>query len=65
LLDSFSSQTARARIWRGLAEAKATSATLAEHRAIADALSARDVEAARAWSTVHVAGVEQWLRSVT
>jgi DNA-binding FadR family transcriptional regulator len=65
LLESLSSQTARARIWRGVTEGKATSRTLAEHRAIADALASRDVEAARAWATVHVAGVEQWLRRVT
>jgi GntR family transcriptional regulator, transcriptional repressor for pyruvate dehydrogenase complex len=38
--------------------------TLAEHRAILDALTARDAEAARAWATVHIAGVEQWLASV-
>jgi GntR family transcriptional repressor for pyruvate dehydrogenase complex len=32
--------------------------------AILDALAAHDPEAARSWSTVHIAGVEQWLASV-
>jgi DNA-binding FadR family transcriptional regulator len=65
LLEGLSSKTARARIWRGVTEGKATSRTLAEHRAIVDALAARDVEAARAWATIHVAGVEQWLRRIS
>ena len=65
LLDSLSGPTARARIWRGITQAKAASRTVAEHRAIADALAARQPDVARAWSTVHVAGVEQWLRQFT
>ncbi|MFF3764175.1 FadR/GntR family transcriptional regulator [Streptomyces sp. NPDC001922] len=36
---------------------------LHEHRAILTALRDRDAEAARSWATVHIAGVEQWLRS--
>ncbi|WP_371606561.1 FCD domain-containing protein [Streptomyces sp. NBC_01213] len=36
---------------------------LREHRAILAALRDRDAEAARSWATVHVASVEQWLRS--
>jgi DNA-binding FadR family transcriptional regulator len=38
--------------------------TLADHRAILDALAAHDPEVARSWATVHIAGVEQWLASV-
>ena len=38
--------------------------TLAEHRAILDALAAHEPEVARSWATVHIAGVEQWLASV-
>ena len=38
--------------------------TLAEHRAILDALAAHDPEVARSWATVHIADVEQWLASV-
>ena len=64
LLESLSGGTTRARVWRGLTQAGATAQTLAEHRAILDALSSRDAEVARSWSTVHVASVQQWLTSV-
>ena len=64
LLDSLSGPTTRARIWRGLTQAGATERTLAEHRAILDALVSRDPEVARSWATVHIASVEQWLASV-
>jgi GntR family transcriptional regulator, transcriptional repressor for pyruvate dehydrogenase complex len=63
LLESLSGPTTRARIWRGLTQRDAVSRTLLEHRAILAALRDRDGEAARAWATVHVASVEQWLRS--
>ena len=36
--------------------------TLAEHSAILDAIEIGDAEAARAWMTAHIAGVENWLR---
>ena len=64
LLESLSGPTSRARVWRGLTQAGATERTLAEHRAILDALSSHDPEVARSWSTVHVASVQQWLASV-
>lgn len=63
LLDGLSGPTTRARVWRGLTQEDAVSRTLHEHRAILGALRDRDVEAARSWATVHVASVEQWLRS--
>ncbi|WP_206504904.1 FadR/GntR family transcriptional regulator [Streptomyces chrestomyceticus] len=63
LLDGLSGPTTRARAWRGLTQKDAVSRTLTEHRAILGALRDRDAEAARAWATVHIAGVEQWLRS--
>ena len=63
LLGTLSGPTTRARIWRGLTQRGATARTLAEHRAVLDALAARDAEAARAWSTVYIAGVEQWLNA--
>ncbi|MEV0601517.1 FCD domain-containing protein [Streptomyces sp. NPDC050315] len=63
LLDGLSGPTTRARIWRGLTQKDAVARTLTEHRAILGALRARDAEAARAWATVHIAGVEQWLRA--
>ncbi|WP_406150455.1 FadR/GntR family transcriptional regulator [Streptomyces sp. NBC_01012] len=63
LLDGLSGPTTRARVWRGLTQQDAVSRTLHEHRAILAALRDRDPEAARSWATVHVASVEQWLRS--
>ncbi|MGY1434532.1 FadR/GntR family transcriptional regulator [Streptomyces reniochalinae] len=63
LLDGLSGPTTRARVWRGLTQQDAVSRTLHEHRQILAALRARDAEAARSWSTVHIASVEQWLRS--
>lgn len=63
LLDGISGPTTRARVWRGITQVDAVSRTLHEHRAILAALRDRDAEAARSWATVHVASVEQWLRS--
>ncbi|MFF8311808.1 FadR/GntR family transcriptional regulator [Streptomyces lydicus] len=63
LLDGLSGPTTRARIWRGLTQKDAVRRTLTEHRAILGALRDGDAEAARAWATVHIASVEQWLRS--
>ena len=64
LVENMALPTTRARVWRGMTEPGALERTLAEHRAILGALTARDPEAARAWATVHIAGVEQWLASV-
>lgn len=64
LLDTISAPTTRARIWRGLTQSGARERTLAEHRAILDALASRDAEVARSWATVHISNVEQWLSSV-
>jgi len=63
LLDGLSSATARARVWRGLTQERSVARTLAEHSAIVDALANRDSEMARSWTTVHVGGVESWLRA--
>ena len=64
LLETLSGPTTRARVWRGLTQEGAAERTLAEHRAILDALAGHDPEAARSWATVHIASVEQWLASV-
>jgi GntR family transcriptional regulator, transcriptional repressor for pyruvate dehydrogenase complex len=64
LLESMSGPTTRARVWRGLTQTGTVTRTLAEHRAIVDALAAHEPEVARSWATVHIAGVEQWLASV-
>jgi DNA-binding FadR family transcriptional regulator len=61
LLDGLSGSTMRARLWRGITQENAISRTLTEHRAILDAIAARDAEVARSWATVHIANVEQWL----
>jgi GntR family transcriptional regulator, transcriptional repressor for pyruvate dehydrogenase complex len=64
LLESLSAPTSRARIWRGLTQAGAVARTREQHVAIYEAIAARQPEVARAWATVHVAGVEDWLRRV-
>lgn len=62
LLESLTSQTVRARVWRGLTQAGAVERTLAEHRAILDAIADHDMELATALAAVHISGVERWLR---
>ncbi|HYN95331.1 MAG TPA: FCD domain-containing protein [Pilimelia sp.] len=64
LITNLSSRTAQARIWRGRTDEDAMRRTLAEHRAIHAALSARDAFRARMYATTHVLGVEDWLRQV-
>jgi GntR family transcriptional regulator, transcriptional repressor for pyruvate dehydrogenase complex len=64
LVESMSAPTTRARVWRGLTQAGVGARTVAEHRAILDAMASRDPEAARSWATVHIAAVEQWLNTV-
>ncbi len=62
LISSLSSHTVRARVWRGLTQEKSVERTLAEHRAILDALARGDAELAQALTVAHISGVEQWLR---
>jgi GntR family transcriptional repressor for pyruvate dehydrogenase complex len=61
LLESLSSSTLRARIWRGLTEANSVRRTLAEHKAIVDAMWSGDSDLVRSCATVHISGVERWL----
>lgn len=63
LIEGLSSRTVRARAWRGLTQENAVTRTLTEHHAIVDALAARDADLGRALMTVHINGVEQWLRA--
>jgi GntR family transcriptional repressor for pyruvate dehydrogenase complex len=63
LIESLSGPTQRARVWRGITQEGALARTLAEHRAIFDAIRAHDPELARTWATVHIAGVEDWIRT--
>ncbi|WP_125776614.1 FadR/GntR family transcriptional regulator [Antribacter gilvus] len=65
MIDALSSRTVRARIWRGLTESGSVQRTLDEHHAIVDALEQRDPDLVRALVTVHVHGVERWLRRVS
>jgi GntR family transcriptional regulator, transcriptional repressor for pyruvate dehydrogenase complex len=62
LLESLSSRTMRARIWRGLTEANSVDRTLAEHHAIVEAMAAGDADLVRSCVTVHISGVERWLQ---
>ena len=62
LIDGLSGPTTRARIWRGLTQEGAAARTREQHQAIVDAITARQPELARSWATIHVAGVEEWLR---
>ncbi|MHA7177196.1 FadR/GntR family transcriptional regulator [Arthrobacter sp. Sr24] len=62
VLDALSSSTVRARIWRGLTQDKAVDRTLAEHSAIIEALERGDADLAKSLLTVHISGVEHWLR---
>ena len=62
LIDAISAPTTRARVWRGITQEGAVGRTQEEHERIYAALATHEPELARAWATVHVAGVEQWLR---
>ncbi|MEQ4718966.1 FadR/GntR family transcriptional regulator [Nonomuraea sp. B19D2] len=61
-IESLSGPTTRARIWRGLTQEGAMEKTREQHSAIYEAIAARQADVARSWATVHVAGVESWLR---
>jgi DNA-binding FadR family transcriptional regulator len=62
LLDAISAPTTRARVWRGITQEGVLGRTQEEHERIYAALATHEPELARAWATVHVAGVEHWLR---
>jgi GntR family transcriptional regulator, transcriptional repressor for pyruvate dehydrogenase complex len=46
-----------------MTEPRALERTLAEHRAIYNAILGRDADLAASWATVHIAGIESWLRA--
>jgi GntR family transcriptional repressor for pyruvate dehydrogenase complex len=64
LLDSLSAPTTRARVWRGLNQEGAAARTREQHVAIYEAIAAREPDVARAQATVHIAGVEEAVRSM-
>jgi len=63
LLDGLAQPTMRMRIWRGLTTPGILVRTLDEHDAIVEALESHDPDLAHAAATVHVAGLEAWIRS--
>jgi GntR family transcriptional regulator, transcriptional repressor for pyruvate dehydrogenase complex len=63
VLDGISSQTLRARVWRGLVDADAAGRTLREHEAIYMALAAGDAIQAHAAALMHITTTETWLRA--
>jgi GntR family transcriptional repressor for pyruvate dehydrogenase complex len=62
LLRSLSTNTARARLWHGIAERGALDLARDEHRRIYDAIAAADADLARASALLHIATNERWLR---
>ena len=62
LVESMSSSTIRARIWRGITQDDATERTLNEHAAILDALRNHDVERTESSLAAHVGGIVAWLQ---
>ncbi len=64
LIEGLSAPTNRARIWRGHTQVGAHERTVREHQAILDAIAAGEPELAHAAMVVHVAGVENWLKTV-
>lgn len=64
LIEGLSAPTNRARVWRGRTEPGARERTAHEHQAVLDALAAAEPDLAHAAMVTHVAGVENWLRSV-
>lgn len=62
LLDAMAPPTVRARMWRGITQADASERTLSEHRAIFEAIRAGDAALAQSWASIHIAGIEAWLR---
>ncbi|MFC5666501.1 FadR/GntR family transcriptional regulator [Kitasatospora misakiensis] len=64
LVEGLSGPTSRARTWRGITDGQAVQQTRDQHRAILEGIAARRPDLAHAWTTVHVAGVEEWLRGM-
>jgi GntR family transcriptional repressor for pyruvate dehydrogenase complex len=63
IIDGLVAPTTRARIWRGLTQEKAVERSVHEHRMIYESVAARDPERAKSWATIHISGVEDWLRN--
>lgn len=62
MIDGLTSKTVRARVWRVITQEGAVERTLREHELIIDAIEAGNPDLAIAAATVHISGVEDWLR---
>jgi GntR family transcriptional regulator, transcriptional repressor for pyruvate dehydrogenase complex len=63
LVENMSAPTTRARVWRGMTEARSLERSMNEHRSIHKAIMDGDTELARSWAAVHIAGIEAWLHT--
>ncbi|SHE76809.1 FadR/GntR family transcriptional regulator [Streptoalloteichus hindustanus] len=61
LLETLTSAALRAEMWGETVRCGGVADVVAEHRAIVDALAARQPDLARSWATVHLASVQRWL----
>ncbi len=64
LIQNLSSRTLRARLWQSVVERGAVAATVASHRAIYEALLARDADRAAAADLMHLAIAGDWLNQL-
>lgn len=62
ILDGLVAPTTRTRILRGLTEEGALARSISEHHMIYEGVATRNPELARSWATVHICGVEHWMR---
>jgi GntR family transcriptional repressor for pyruvate dehydrogenase complex len=60
LIESLSSRTSRARVWRGITQAGAIEQTRTDHRAIYDALRHHRPDLAGGLAIAHIGAVEAW-----
>jgi DNA-binding FadR family transcriptional regulator len=65
IIDGLVAPTTRARVIRGFTEDKALERSLNEHRMIYQNVADRNAEGARSWATIHIVGVEEWLRNAS
>jgi DNA-binding FadR family transcriptional regulator len=63
IVDGLTPPTIRTRVWLGLTESGAFERTRQEHLAIIDALQNHKPDVAASRATVHIDGVETWLRA--
>jgi GntR family transcriptional repressor for pyruvate dehydrogenase complex len=64
MLGGVSSQTMRARVWRGNLDASVVARTLRQHEEILAALVSGDAALAEATAVLHVATTEAWIREI-